>query len=311
MANLVFKDHPNVNGWFGVVALKKDDPRVKLGIAKIDEKPRLLKIRVKWSEAIRQAIQGGLRDENRLTDMVFHARHPQLKGRRLRSDERSLAQEWTVIRDRLVRPALGASPGRRLPAGPGWVRSLGPLLDKHRGDIPLPFLLGWIAVESGGRIGEVTKSLDERGYFQIHPGESKTLGLDHNRLSLDPDYSVQSGIQLVIRGARRAQALGIQYGSEPSWAYAKLLHWLPLGAKVILQDMTKAGFKPVTWDQFRAYVLADRQRLAETIRNEYMRGKHLPRSWTLPPKWRPEYGIDVVDRVFARGRELAAGLANP
>jgi len=277
--------------------------------------------RKQWPEAIRQAIQRGVRDESRLTDLVFHARHPELQGRRLRGDERPLVQEWLDIRDRLVRPALAASPTGRPPgtpttpsspaaAKPSWVRTVVPLLEKYRGDIPLDFLLGWIAVESSGRLGTVTQSLNERGYFQNHPDESKTLKLDHDRLSRDPDYSVQGGIALVRYGARQAQALGFKYGSELSWAYAKLRHWLPLGVKVILEDMKKRGFKPTTWDDFRTYVLRNQQRLDEAIQDAYTRNKPHLRSWTLPPKWHSKHGIEVVDRVFKRGRELAAGLAN-
>src|SRR5262245_30393357 len=33
--------------------------------------------RGQWSAAIRLAISGGVRDENRLTEMVFNARHPE------------------------------------------------------------------------------------------------------------------------------------------------------------------------------------------------------------------------------------------
>ena len=56
------------------------------------------------------ALLRGERDENRLTNMAFYARHPELLGRRLRVDERSLTREWLDIRDRLIRPALTSSP---------------------------------------------------------------------------------------------------------------------------------------------------------------------------------------------------------
>jgi len=57
-------------------------------------------------KAIRTAIQSGVRDENRLTDIVFNTRHPERGGQRLQPNEQQLAQEWLNIRDHLVRPAL-------------------------------------------------------------------------------------------------------------------------------------------------------------------------------------------------------------
>ena len=82
----------------------------------------------------------------------------------------------------------------------GWKR-VDALLDKLRGlsqstGIPLGLMVGWIAKESGGRLavfsqpGKGDTSMDERGYWQLTPEESKTLGLDHARLSVDADYSL-------------------------------------------------------------------------------------------------------------------------
>lgn len=71
-----------------------------------------------WSVAIRLAIQRGVRDENRLTDTVFYARHPERRNQRLQSHERPLIQEWLDIRDRLVRPALRAIPAPAAPVAP-------------------------------------------------------------------------------------------------------------------------------------------------------------------------------------------------
>lgn len=81
---------------------------------------------------LRAALAGGLRDENRLTDRLFHARHPERRGRRLARGERAAIGEWLAIRNRIVRPALaraaspapapptaGPAPGAgALPAGP-------------------------------------------------------------------------------------------------------------------------------------------------------------------------------------------------
>jgi hypothetical protein len=59
--------------------------------------------------AVRLAIARGLRDVNKLTNMVFFARYPERRGRRLKRHERRLVREWLDIRNRLVRPALAAA----------------------------------------------------------------------------------------------------------------------------------------------------------------------------------------------------------
>lgn len=74
-----------------------------------------------------QALAAGERDENTLTDLVFHERHPELGGRRIRADERELAREWLQIRDTVVRPALRvgapATSGGGQPRGDTWIKA--------------------------------------------------------------------------------------------------------------------------------------------------------------------------------------------
>lgn len=64
----------------------------------------------KETVAVGTAIARGITDENQLTNLVFFARHPELGGRRLRRNERGLAQEWLAIRDGLVRPIRARMP---------------------------------------------------------------------------------------------------------------------------------------------------------------------------------------------------------
>ena len=58
--------------------------------------------------AVRLLVGGGAREENWLTNLVFHARHRDLGGRSIRPDEHTLAAEWQAIRDDQIRPQLAA-----------------------------------------------------------------------------------------------------------------------------------------------------------------------------------------------------------
>ncbi|MDT3439334.1 NlpC/P60 family protein [Pseudofrankia sp. BMG5.37] len=61
----------------------------------------------------------GVDDENKLTDLVLHSRHPELGGRSIRKDEQGLAAEWLRLRDTIVRPLLASlRSGRDVVSGP-------------------------------------------------------------------------------------------------------------------------------------------------------------------------------------------------
>jgi hypothetical protein len=62
----------------------------------------------RWRDAVRLAMEGGQRDENVLTNMIFYTRHPELPvGYRIKPDEGVLARDWMAIRNSIVRPMLG------------------------------------------------------------------------------------------------------------------------------------------------------------------------------------------------------------
>src|SRR5205823_630259 len=52
------------------------------------------------------AFAGGERNANRLTDIVFNARHRERGGRPVAAGETQLVQEWLRIRDTVVLPVL-------------------------------------------------------------------------------------------------------------------------------------------------------------------------------------------------------------
>ena len=153
--------------------------------------------------------------------------------------------------------AAAPAPVRRLPCGPTGRDQLLPLLKKYASDIPAEYLLGWIEVESGAKLGDLTK-ICERGYFQVHPEESQALGLDHDRLSTDPAYSVEGGLTLVRKYAsavtRLAAQLGVNAQGDLFWGLAKLQHWIPSAAVRILTQMRKDGIPIADWSNIHNYV---------------------------------------------------------
>jgi len=66
-----------------------------------------------------EAWRRGYRHPNALTDILFHARHPERRGRPLSSTEAPLVSEWVGIRDRIVRQFLA---GRAARPGEGPLR---------------------------------------------------------------------------------------------------------------------------------------------------------------------------------------------
>ena len=72
-----------------------------------------------WSLALSLTLLSGNRDVNKLTNMIFFARHPELKGRKLVPTEpgfKELSREWVNIRDTIVRPSLAKSAAAKPPA---------------------------------------------------------------------------------------------------------------------------------------------------------------------------------------------------
>lgn len=157
--------------------------------------------------------------------------------------------------------------------------------------VPLGVLVGWIARESGGRLDEVTK-LDERGYFQLMPSESKMLGVDHQRLSTDPVYSINAGLALIGHYMGEADKLGIaQHGSNFFWKVVKLLHTMGSGAVTKIVAAAKVDGAVGSWESLEEY--------ATTHDSEFLhQTKHSPLKW-----------FPLVDEVYAAGAPFGFGAA--
>lgn len=186
---------------------------------------------------------------------------------------------------------------KQLPCSPTNEKTLIAKLNKHRGNIPLHILLGWIEVESGRQIGSLT-SLCERGYFQIYPGEAKSLGIkNHQLLSYDEDYSIQSGIKLINYFAARTDRLVKKYGlpsqGDVYWKVVKLHHWIPSGPEKILADMQALGVKPSSWAAIVSHALnpRNRSRLQQKIKRD------------------PQQGINNADKMLSAANSWLGKLA--
>lgn len=152
--------------------------------------------------------------------------------------------------------------------------------------VPLGVVVGWIEVESGGRVSETTK-LREYGIFQIHPEESADLGFDHERIHHDAAYGLECGFRLVDHyrkvswrflsdaGAR------LEQGSETHWRMAKFCH--SIGSGAARACIAGAQLKASSWDRFAEYLRMNGDAL-------YKRLRHDPRKW-----------LALVDRCFVVG----------
>ena len=86
----------------GKKSLSEETPSFKFLFDKIKE--FLKDGKEEW--AIFYAISQEIKDESKLTNLVFFTRHPELNGRAIKPDEKSLAKEWLKIRNEKVRPIL-------------------------------------------------------------------------------------------------------------------------------------------------------------------------------------------------------------
>ncbi len=79
----------------------QDDVRPELG-----DEQWLRQRTVEELKAVIQAIQLGVTDPWQLTDLIFYARHPEMKGNPMTAEHRDLLDEWNSISALLVHPTL-------------------------------------------------------------------------------------------------------------------------------------------------------------------------------------------------------------
>lgn len=150
--------------------------------------------------------------------------------------------------------------------------------------IPLGLLIAWIAKESGGRLNDTT-SLDERGYFQLMPSESKTIGVDHARLSTDSDYSLHAGALLIQDYMGKVTDLNVaRLGTSYFWRLVKLAHSMGSGQTKKVVNAAKAAGSAGSWDALEDFAL------------------DMKLNGPQPKKWFP-----FVDKIYRLGKPFGFG----
>lgn len=145
-----------------------------------------------WQPLVLLATAGGIRDRNRLTNLVFFARHPERQGAKLSPDEpgyEALSKEWLQIRNTIVDPTLGPVSPMPAPSGAAAAGSLAAVATplpagatRNRYAIPETIeALAWIGGEWTRRHPEArfgVRDISKLGGGQLGRHKSHRVGLD-------------------------------------------------------------------------------------------------------------------------------------
>lgn len=122
---------------------------------------------------------------------------------------------------------------------------------------PVGLHVGWIEVESGGNLREVTP-LGERGLYQPSPDEQKALQLNPLKLTGDTTYSILAGFKLIGYYMRWLEALKLPLmrTQELYWLSVKFGFSVGMGAaKRILIDASAASAL-TDWHTFLSFCIS-------------------------------------------------------
>lgn len=161
-------------------------------------------------------------------------------------------------------------------------------------DIPLNLLMGWIQVESGGKLNDLTTSagIREAGLFQISDEEAKAIGADQDKVLEDQDYAIKTGIQLAQHHADKVDQVLSQYpimkqtfpkGSDMYWRLAMFGFSAGDGTMIkFVHNMANSNEEFNSWD--------DVMKFAASNPSNY---KHSPTKW-----------LAHIDKAFNIGNQI-------
>src|SRR5262245_41419637 len=175
-----------------------------------------------WYVALGLAVMSGNRDANGLTNLLFFARHPELKGRKLLPTEpnfKQLSQEWLDLRDRLARPFLEkrkasqpVDPRGSIPTGPAGPAGPAPAGTAESGSTLIAAVRAWLAAPDASSraryesaVRTWIRSTDRSGVELLPDASQRRLFLE--QVAWSREYFPGNQPKSEPGGGRQAEAL--------------------------------------------------------------------------------------------------------
>ncbi len=151
-------------------------------------------------------------------------------------------------------------------------------------DIPLGFLLGWIQVESGGRLNDISHGAGrEAGLFQVSEGEAKAIGADQDRIMQDRDYAIKTGIDLVRHHEKQLAPTITQLFAQGSDLYWRLVFMGfvngDAAVKELVRKLQASGQQINNWDDIMTWAQYNSPYIAGHSSAKWL--PHIERSFNL------------------------------
>ena len=169
-----------------------------------------------WYVGLGLALSAGVRDENKLTSMIFFARHPERRGRKIEKTEpdfERLSQEWRDIRDRLVRPFLEKRQATHLVTPKGRLTAAAAPVSQAASDSTLSSAaLAWLAAPDASsraryeRAVQAWISSTNRSAIELLPDPSQRL-LFLEQIDWGQEYFPGNAPKSAHTSSQRAEAL--------------------------------------------------------------------------------------------------------
>jgi len=238
---------------FGENSVPTAPPRAGMALMPSDAMARLITTMRRGGAqlALEQLLRDGVRNEARMTDLLFFARHPERQGRRIAPGETTAAQEWRTLRERWVRPRLRGpraptrTPGAAGPAPAPVPRVSGPCPIED----PLPQLRhpSGAPCSAGGR--------------KCWPVNGKSLDIVDADLPCSSDRN-PTAYRAVLRYLNVADSANLRYARTPTSTFcnifahdatrllrASIPHWV--------RDERQRTVRPIGWNELNANATFD------------------------------------------------------